>query len=303
MRDRLISTLIALVAIFAFCAPLNAKPLNLIADTAPVNALLAAIVKGVQTSDPLIPVRQSVHDFALKPSDIRQLQSADLIVWLGPQASPALAKLMLDADFSGKALDLAKVLGINRIGLRKSGVFDDRPTRPALDPHMWLSPENAELWASAMQDVLVEQDPENAEIYRANTVRLLDEINAARTKVKALLAQAPVLPYVQFHDAYQYFEASFNLSPIGAATAEDEESTSLGILTDLRQELAKAGPACVFARDAQQAARALPLIEGTGAHPGRLDPLGRDLAPETYTYPNLLLSVAQGYADCFATKP
>lgn len=43
---------------------------------------------------PLLPANVSPHDFSLRPSHIRRLQGAQLVVWLGPKLEPYLAKVM-----------------------------------------------------------------------------------------------------------------------------------------------------------------------------------------------------------------
>jgi len=299
LNTLIIGTLVSLLL------PLQAaaRPLTLISDIAPINALLASITAGIETPTSLIPPAQSIHDFTLKPSDIAKLRRADLIVWLGPQASPSMAKLMSQPDLAQKAIDLADQPDVLRLGLRKSGLFKAGPTRAGLDSHLWLSPDNAIDWVRIIATRLSDIDPADAPSYRANAAALIQRITATKAQIRTLLAKSPALPYVQFHDAYQYFESAFDLSPIGAATAQDEESTSLGIISDLRTALAAHPRSCVFTRDENQAKRAAPLLEGTGAYPGVLDPIGRNIDPETYGYSAILLSVAQGYADCFATQP
>ena len=114
------------------------------------------------------------------------------------------------------------------------------------------------------------------------------------------LAAVPPVPFVQFHDAFHHFELRFALAPLGAATAEDEESLSLGVIGDLRSALEVAAPACLFASNEAVADRARALLEIDGVVPGFLDALGRDL-PEAFTYPELLRAVADGYLGCFRT--
>ena len=299
MLYRLFMTFTLLIA----ASMAQARSLTVLSDIAPVNVLVQAVAKDLQHPTPLIELQQSAHDFALRPSDIGRLGQADLIIWLGPQATPALAKLMATADLAAKSLDLSAIDGVNRLGLRKSGLFSQNADRPGLDPHLWLDPANAILWTGAIASALGQADPDNSAEYQENAAALIAEITQTSAQIRSALAVAPPVPFVQYHDGFQYFETAFGLSAIGSATAEDEESTSLGVISALREALAVGPRSCVFTRDAAQTKRAAPLLEIPGSRRGALDPIGRNLPDAAFTYPALLQSVAAGYLDCFTKTP
>jgi len=290
-----------LIAVFLCTAPAaQGRDLLIITDIAPVTALAQAVVRDLHAVQQLIATPVSPHDFALKPSDIRRLEQADVILWLGPQATPALAKLMIRPDLQAKSVDLSAVDGVTKLPLRRSGLFQGQTPRDALDPHLWLDPANGLLWTAAIATALSQADPENASAYQANKAAAFAGIAAAKTEISTLLGKQTAPVFVQYHDGFQYFERAFGLSATGAATAEDEETTSLGILSGLRAALAATAQSCVFVRDPEQEKRALPLLEISGVRTGRVDPIGRGLDAGAYTYPALLLSVGQGFAGCFA---
>ena len=75
----LLATLCCLsTPVFADTAP------KVVADTAPVRALVAQIMQGVGEPSQIIPNNASPHGYAMRPSEARALQSADLVVWVGP---------------------------------------------------------------------------------------------------------------------------------------------------------------------------------------------------------------------------
>jgi len=278
----------------------TARDLEIVSDIAPIGALLQAVTLGIQSPETLIQSAVSPHDFALKPSDIRTIENADVIFWLGPDATPALAKLLQSERFKGRAVDLATLDGMMHLPHRKAGVFSGAPAVGALDPHLWLAPLNAKIWVLAMAKVLSARDPQNAAAYQTNSANLIMAIDQSIGQIETRFAQIPPVPFVQFHDAFQYFEASFGLKPIGAATVEDEDATSLGTIAALREALSLAASTCVFVRNQTQTKRAQPLLDAAGSAAGWLDPIGADIPASDFTYPALLQSVAKGYADCFA---
>lgn len=286
---------------------LAAKPLTIVTDIAPVRALVEGVTRDLQRSSQLIPPNFSPHDFALKPSDIRKLQQADLIIWLGPEATPGLAKVMRQPALAAKAISLMDLPGTKRLDLRRAGVFDaeddheDAHAEDAhghFDPHGWLDPSNAAVWVSAIAATLRDLDADQAGGYGANAAAFQQEIAGFSGGVKAALKGKQLLPYVQFHDAFQYFEAAFGLSPLGAATSEDEETTSLGVISDLRTALAAQPQSCVFVQDKLAEKRASVLLEVGGVQVGYLDALGRQIAADQFSYIALMSAISTSFRDC-----
>lgn len=286
-----------LVVVFCLTAAVStAEPTRIVTDIAPVNALVKAVAGQMQSTDQLIQGAVSAHDFTLKPSHLRKLQAADLIVWMGPSASPGLAKLMTQPALAAKSLTLED--SITPQYQRSAGIFDGAHPSGHLDPHAWLDPDHGRLWAALIADALQTRDPGNAEIYRLQSLDLIADITAAEITIRSALTKPAALPYIQFHDAFQYFETHFGLTPLGAATTGDQESASLGIIGKLRSTLANHAASCIFVKSDAQAKQARPLLAATGSKIGILDPIGRNIPDADYTYPALLLAIMAGFEAC-----
>ena len=276
----------------------TAKDLNIVTDIAPVQTLLRDLTAGVQAPLQLIPANVSGHDFALKPSQVRRLQKADLIIWMGPEATPGLAKLLAQPEFVAKSIDLNAVDNITRYPLRQAGLLGAlEQTSAHSDPHSWLDPENALIWVEVITTQLSAADPENAARYQAARDDLKHEITATSATIRTLLARIDPVPYIQFHDAFQYFEKRFGIAPIGVVAVDDEESASLGVLTSLREVLSDQETSCVFVLDELHTDLAHPLLELPGVRTGFLNPLGNgDLR-----YPEFLSEIARHYEKCLTS--
>ena len=59
-------------------------------DIAPVHSLVAQVMEGVGNPDLLMRPGVSPHTYALRPSEARALQDADVVFWIGPELTPAL---------------------------------------------------------------------------------------------------------------------------------------------------------------------------------------------------------------------
>ncbi|MCA8867093.1 MAG: zinc ABC transporter substrate-binding protein [Rhodobacteraceae bacterium] len=280
----------------------KARPLSILTDIAPVQALVSQLAKDLQTPVQLIANGQSIHDHALKPSDIRRLQAADLIIWLGPQSTPSLASIMARPEFAGNALELNALAGTLLLARRKPGLSmtsaNAAPVSDAHDPHTWLYPPSARLWADHIATRLIALDPENAANYRANNHQLQTEIARVQAEGTTRLTAPGARPFLQFHDAFQYFEVYFDLSPLGTVTADDEDAASLGTILDLRMELANHPTTCLFQRDRLQAKRAHALADISGVITTEIDALGRDGNAVPASYPSLISGIITAFAKC-----
>lgn len=58
----------------------------------PLGFIAAAIADGVTETQVLLPDGASEHDYSLRPSDVKRLQNADLVVWIGPEMEAFMDK-------------------------------------------------------------------------------------------------------------------------------------------------------------------------------------------------------------------
>ncbi|XNM76050.1 metal ABC transporter solute-binding protein, Zn/Mn family [Escherichia coli] len=63
-----------------------------VASLKPVGFIASAIADGVTETEVLLPDGASEHDYSLRPSDVKRLQNADLVVWIGPGDGSVYAK-------------------------------------------------------------------------------------------------------------------------------------------------------------------------------------------------------------------
>ena len=94
----------AIAASWLLMLPAAAAP-NVVVSIKPIQSLTAALMQNVSTPSLIVDNNDSPHTFSLRPSDAQSLQSADLVVWVGPE---------LEA-FLPKALETAEKIGVERV--------------------------------------------------------------------------------------------------------------------------------------------------------------------------------------------
>ena len=295
MRIAILSAWLSAIA----AAPALAEPPRVVADIAPVHALVARVMEGVGEPDLLLPPGASPHDFAFRPSDARRLSEADLVVWVGPELTPWLAEPLDRLAPDATRLTLIDTEGWPRRALTEVD-HGDHAHAGEIDPHAWLDPQVAAVWVVAIARALAEADPDNANHYAANAAAARTELAALAEEVFATLPDAP-RAYVYPHAAYGYFTARFGL-PEGLDIAPSDGTDPGPVrLSDLRTALAGDTALCIFTDAEVGADYARVLAEG---HPDtrivELDPIGADLEPGAELYPALIRAMAGAFATCLA---
>lgn len=313
-----VSALVAFVAMTT--APALAE-LKVVATIKPVHALVAGVMEGVGQPTLLVGGRASPHSFALKPSDARALNEADVFFRVSEAVEPFTAKLVKSLPASVGVVTLADAPGVETLGARTGGTFEAHSHEhesvakiwaadhgegdhdgESRDGHVWLDPENAKRMVAEIARALAAASPGDAATFDRNAARVTAEIDALEARLKRELEPVRDKPFVVFHDAYQYFERRFGLDAVGSITVSPEAAPSARRLIELRRKIAGLGAACVFGEPQFSPNLVAAVAEGTGARTGTLDPEGALVAPGPAAYSALLTNLAAGLVACLAQK-
>jgi zinc transport system substrate-binding protein len=293
--------LLAVAAVTAMTSSAPAAP-RVLASIKPVHSLAAAVMEGVGRPELLIEGAASEHGYSLRPSDARKIASADVIFWIGPDLETYLIASLQSLAPNAKRVELEHAKGMQLLPARRSGVWtvDDDHDRASVNPHVWLSPDNAMAMARAIADTLSAFDPLDAKRYRTNAAKTIASLEALKRAIAAELAPVRRRRYIVFHDAYPYFEHAFGLSPIGTVTVAPDRPEGPRTIAALRHLLLAGQAACIFEEPQFSPALVTSLAEGTKARVGVLDPLGANLAPGPGLYPALMRNLARSIKTCLA---
>ena len=280
-------------------------------DIAPVQSIAARVMAGVGEPGLILPPGASPHGYALRPSEARLLQDADLVVWIGPTLTPWLADPIATLATEATLLTLATVAGVETLPIRAGGPFEahehehdqeahHRLPPEAIDGHLWLDPDNAVAMARAIAAALADADPANATAYGANAEAFAAETEARAATIEARVAPLRGRPFIVFHDGYQYFEHRFDLPAAGSIALHDGDAPGTARIAALRERVIADGVVCAFAEPEFPPALLGTVIEGTSASAGRLDGIGAGLTLGPGLYPALLDSLVDGLEACLA---
>jgi zinc transport system substrate-binding protein len=298
--------LLACFALLAVTAPAFAEVPRVAATTKPIHSLVAAVMGDLGTPDLIVKGAASAHTYSLRPSDAANLGNADIVFWTGHGLElflqDSIATLAPDATIVALSANPA----IELLPIREGGAFESHDdggddhdhAHDEHDMHFWLDPLNAALMVTQIADTLAYADPLHAQRYFDNAKAETARLQQLVAETEAKLAPVKDVPFIVFHDAYQYFERRFGLSVVGAITVTPDTLPGAQRIGALRDKVISAGAACVFAEPQFEPGVVNTVIEATSAKAAVLDPEGATLTEGPELYAQLITGLADSLVAC-----
>ena len=229
---RYIILVVTAAVIVSLCGCTGSQPqAQVAATTLPVYEFTQYLCNGTDiTVSQLISENVScLHDYTLQVSQMRILESADMIICSGA----GLEEFMHDIlQTSSKVIDASEDIALLCGGHdhEHTGVSEHSHSH---DPHIWLSPLNAKTMAGNICSGLCEQFPQHQQTIRRNLNDLESELDALYQYGLSELSAIPHRELITFHDGFAYFAESFGLSILHAVEEESGGEASAAELIHL----------------------------------------------------------------------
>lgn len=235
----------------------------------PIYPLVAELMRGTGTPTLLIRPGQDSHHFQLNPSQAEALAKADVIIVADRAMTVNLNKqIQARADKGATVIALTELDGADPLLYRTRNSFTAGKEAKTgfVDPHIWLDPVRM---ASVMQGVAVRLGKVNMAFqatYLANAKTLASHLreevhNGVSTILEAArpAATKDIIPYITYHDAYQYFEQRYHLSPVGYVTQRPEEYIGAAAMQGLMESSQSHRVRCLIAESRSPLAKRFAL--------------------------------------------
>ena len=202
MPKRSIAALSAAIVFLIFETPLAlTTPVKVVA-TLPILKEFAEQVgrEHVQVTS-LISGFESEHSYSPKPSDLKAIGEARLLLEIGLGLEVWVGGLVKNAANSR----LRVVTTSHDIAIIRDA---SEPNSPG-NPHIWLDPENAKIMTRHIADGLMEADPAHTTDYRANLDDYVQRLTDSERELQLLVATLGDKRIVTYHPAWPYFARRF----------------------------------------------------------------------------------------------
>lgn len=201
---------------------------QIVATSRPLMLIAQELTRGIDELSAVATSGDS-HDAALTPSELKRIRESDLVLWLGEDAQPGLAK-QLD--------DLNAVSPSEWVTLPES-----RAHKGEKDPHFWFSSTQVAAYAQGLTDTLSKMHPVRTAVYANNLERFkqrLERINQQSVDMAGV-------KYLSAIDVYQSLEQQTGIEFDGALAEHDQP-----IKPSSLQQAAKSSATCILASNPDQ---------------------------------------------------
>lgn len=217
------------------------------------------------------------HDLELKPSQIADIGSADLVIYLEefqPAVDDAVAQSGNERvlDVSGPA-DLIEADGAGHADEDEhadEGADDDHGDH---DPHFWQDPTRVAAVGEAIAAELGATHPDLAEQFTANAEALREDMEGLDEEFRTGLEECVRREFVTTHQAFGYLADAYDLTEIGIAGVNPEGEPSPARIAEVHDLAREHGVTTIFFETLTSPAVAEAIAGDLGLQTAVLDPL------------------------------
>lgn len=253
------------------CIPVQQQA-QVAATTLPVYEFTVQLCAGTDISVTRL-VTESVsclHDYTLQVSQMRAIESAELVIMNGA----GLEEFLEDAlDGAKNCIDAST--GIDLLcpehDHQQEAHRDHHGHHHQQDSHIWLSPINAKIMAQNICSGLCSQFPAYSAVFQSNLDTLLDKLDALQAYGEAQLESLSCREIITFHDGFSYFAQAFDLTILEAVEEESGSEASAAELKELIRLVEDHQLPAIFTETNGSASAAQIIAAETGAAVYTLD--------------------------------
>lgn len=260
------------------------KPLQVVATFFPVADILRQVGGQHVSVQVLLPPDGELHTFAPTARQMKLLQRADVVFALGLGAEPFLDTMLRGLGRKRPhVVELAEGCWVLPVaGEHERHHAGEEPhherrgeQEEAVDPHVWLSIENAMRMTHNARDALIELDPAHADDYRLRARRLTAELQQLQVVLKTRAKAWRQRKFIAAHGAYRYLAQEAGLEQVAVFEPLPGVEPSARWLRDLMRTARHEGVKVIFAAPPASSRLVEVVAADLGVPVFLLDPLER----------------------------
>jgi ABC-type Zn uptake system ZnuABC Zn-binding protein ZnuA len=274
---------ITALALFTLILPLTAPargagPLPVVTTSTDLKALVEAVGGSTVQVESLAPPLHDPHAVEVKPGQLARLKAAALLVRIGLDHEPWLAKVLRTVNDPRFVPESAHYLDASRgIRLLQAETPRVRAERGVHvhgfgNTHYWLDPENARPMTSAILEALARLQPADRAGFEANRKRFLERLDEGLARWSQALAPRRGTRVVVVHETWPYFAERFGLVVVAALEPTPGVPPSPSYLATLTAKMREGGVRLLIAEPYSNASLVSQVAARSGARPVTLIP-------------------------------
>ena len=270
---------------------------SIVVSIKPIHSIVTKIMDGVTKPELLLDSNNSAHTFHLKPSQIKMISNADLVIVISENFELGLRKALknINEDSYLKISELDQLIIHNSRG---EAIYDKNEDSSKFDFHLWLDVNNIQLIATYISNIIIELDPKNEHIYSENLKEVNLELDELKEELKQQLAPFSSTPFAIYSDTLQYFEKSLELKRPVIITPFHGAGLSIKRTIEAKRKIRDLNISCLIYDTEVKAKQLQVLAEGLNLKSFKIDILGNEFATGQDQYFNLMKKTSSQLSLC-----
>jgi zinc transport system substrate-binding protein len=300
MKKRLLLSFILLLTIKSVVA--QSAP-SVVVSIKPIHSIVTALMSGITEPQLLLKSSNSAHTFHLKPSQVRMLANADLVIIISEDFESGLRKAVKNIEDDS----LFQIISLNNLSIHKSRSeilkskeHDDADEHEdnIYDLHLWLDINNMKLIAKHINKLLIKIDSVNEDKYNNNFLELMLDLEELKIVLEQKMTPFLTSQFAVFSDTTQYFEKSMNL--IRPTIITPYHGARLSIIRTLmaKEAMSDLSVSCLLYGQEAKPNQISVLLEGLSLKAFEIDILGTKYPAGSDQYFNLMKRISSQLASC-----
>lgn len=266
---KIILTAALAAALLCGCAP-KADYAPIAATTLPVWDFTSRLCQDTPLAVTRLVTEQvsCLHDYSMNVRQVKAAEAAQVVVISGAGLEDFLDDLLLDVP----TIDASRGISLlhSEEGHEEEEHEEDEHHHEE-DPHIWLSPENAQVMAKNICEGLSRQYPDYEDTFRANLGKLLSQLEALQSYGEEQLSGLQCRELIPFHDGFSYFAQAFHLTILESVEEESGSEASAKDLIHLTELVREHNLPAIFTEVSGSDSAARVIARGTGCKVYALD--------------------------------
>lgn len=250
---------------------------TVLASFYPLQYVAQQIGGDLVTVDNLTPPAAEPHDLELSPAQVREIGTADLVVYLSGFQNAV--DQGVEARAPEHVVDAADAAGLVEHAEESAEEHaehaeeHDGHDHGVTDPHFWLDPSRLAAVGQAVADELTAADPDHAEEYAQGALQLGQRLDELDQELADGLATCQGATLVTSHTAFGYLADRYALEQVGITELDPEVEPSPARLREIGDIVRDSGVTTLFSETLVSPKVTETLAGDLGVQTAVLDPL------------------------------
>lgn len=178
----------------------------------------------------------SPHDYQPKPSQMKDISKASVYFAMGVEFENIWLEKFHNQNQNMIIINSSQ--GIEKHYAHHKCTHVQHNHTESIDPHVWVDPLNVKIIVKNIYETLAQLDSKNADFYKKNYERYLEELDTLHADIQKILEKTPKYStFMVFHPSWGYFAKRYGLIqlPVEVNGKEPKMKALVGIIEKAKE--------------------------------------------------------------------